>query len=110
GTPCLRTGTSFCRFCADFPCINACPTGALNLVSAHDRIGLAKANPETCLRSQGQECSACCQMCDRTFKAIRLTETGKPPAVDREKCTGCGACVTVCPVTPVPAIRITGDW
>ncbi len=109
GTPCLRTGTSFCRFCGDFPCINACPTGALAMSSPHDRIGQAKINPATCLHSHGQECSACYLMCDRTFKAISLTESGKPPAVDRDKCTGCGACVTVCPITPVTAIKVTCD-
>lgn len=109
GTPCLRLGTSFCRFCEDFPCVNACPTGALSKDGNLKKIGCAQALAKLCLRSSGNECTACAQICDRTFKAISYPGEAQAPSIDASLCSGCGACLTVCPVTPEPALVIRGD-
>ncbi len=109
GTPCLRTGSSFCRFCKDFPCIAACPTGALSPKGNLHKIGRAEALSQRCLRSNGIECEACRAICSRTFNAISFAESNQPPVIDGDLCSGCGACLTVCPVTPDRAIILKPD-
>lgn len=108
GTPALRVGSSFCRFCQDFPCIAACKTSALSKNGRCDRIGLAKSLPTLCLRIDGNECEACATICNRTFAAITYSGTNSPPQIDADKCSGCGACLSVCPVLPVPALALRG--
>lgn len=109
GTPCLRVGTSYCRFCADFPCINACQTGALILKEGPRKIGTAVPQRSKCLRVQDVGCDACKKICDKTFKAISFAGKNQEPAIDKNVCSGCGACLVVCPVTPHPAINLTNE-
>lgn len=106
GTPCLRVGTSFCRFCEGFPCIEACPTGALTKDGNCKKIATAEAIKEKCLRSNGIDCTACEQICARTWKAISYNLHNQPPTINNRICTGCGACITVCPVSPDPALKL----
>lgn len=109
GTPTLRSGTSFCRFCEGFPCIEACPTGAISRQGNLKKIATAVCKQKTCLRTSSIECNACEQICSKTFKAINCRLAGHPPEILTEKCSGCGACLTVCPVTPEPALKLKGD-
>lgn len=105
GTPCIRIGSSFCRFCSDFPCIAACPTEALSLENGNlHKIGRAEVIAQKCLRVNDIACEACGEICSRTFKAISFAKPNEPPQIDPNLCTGCGACLTVCPVTPQRAI------
>lgn len=105
-TPHLRVGQSFCRFCDNFPCIQACPHGALTRdESLTNRIATAKILPHACLRSGGDTCQACLDKCSGIAQAILISSNG-PPAIDAARCTGCGACAAICPVAPEPAIRL----
>ena len=55
-----------------------------------------------CLPRHGVECRSCGDFCDA--RAIRFAPRigGSPlPEIDRERCTGCGACVAPCPVTAI---------
>ena len=104
GTPCLRVSASYCRFCKDFPCITACPSGALNKNNKTDKIALAVIDGEKCLRTSKIACDACSQRCKNG--AIKITAANKKPEIHACKCTGCGACVCVCPVTPTAAIKL----
>ncbi|SFU81066.1 ferredoxin-type protein NapF [Halomonas korlensis] len=55
-----------------------------------------------CLGPQGVYCRSCGESCEEgaihfSFNAQRVPE----PAVDTEACSGCGACVSVCPTQAV---------
>ena len=46
-------------------------------------------------------CGCCCEalVAHRRYGSLKpVHTTGFVPAVERERCTGCGACVTACPV------------
>ncbi len=105
-TPTLRHGNSFCRFCEDFPCIQACKHGALR-AEKHltERIATAEIIVDQCQRSQEVSCQLCFDICQKLHQAIRL-EPEKPPAILPGLCKGCGACLAVCPVEPQPAIKL----
>ncbi len=108
-TPVLNTGSSFCRFCTDFPCVKACPTGALSNKNNLRKIGQAFILPDKCLRKQNISCNGCEQICRQGANAIKCDLLPALPEIDEKLCTGCGACLTVCPVTPEPALIIRRD-
>jgi ferredoxin-type protein NapF len=83
-----------CTFCGD--CVAACKTGALVRGEIPWHLTLAVA--DSCLPKGGVECRSCEDSCDAS--AIRFRpRLGGPalPAIDTERCTGCGACVAPCP-------------
>ena len=108
GTPALRVGEAYCRFCGDFPCANACPSGALaqTHLASLQKIATARVIAANCLRSNGEECETCREKCDGTVSAITCPEPGKPPLIDAAKCTGCAACAAFCPAYPDNAIKL----
>lgn len=106
-TPSLNVGSSYCRFCEDAPCINACETGALSFENYKKSIGLAVIYGSKCIRKDGVDCKNCMSKCDSVENAIKITDSEKCstiPIVNNEACSGCGACATVC---PADAITIT---
>ncbi len=108
GTPTLRAGEAYCRFCQDLPCVNACPSGALSMQNHHSLYKIADAEvlSEACLRNRGEDCQTCREKCEELATAITCPETGQPPRIDPTKCTGCGACAVFCPAYPDNAIRL----
>lgn len=111
-TPYLDPRDSYCRFCENFPCIRACPSGALRLpTSGLPRIGTAQVMADRCVNVTGApaiECHACIDHCPSRFSAIRWSDAPpRVPYVISQACTGCGACVSACPARPDPAIVLT---
>ncbi len=96
-------GQGECTFCA--ACVEACPEPAFDVerdppwdVTA--RIG------EACLARSGIHCQSCGEVCG--YDAISFTlAVGLPPqpVVEPEACTGCGACVAVCPADAITAMQ-----
>lgn len=83
-----------CTFCG--ACASACPTPALDL---HRMTWTLSATAgDACLPRAGVVCSSCRDACPE--QAVRLPLLGAVPlpVVDPDCCTGCGACVAVCPV------------
>ncbi|HOY67765.1 MAG TPA: 4Fe-4S dicluster domain-containing protein [Candidatus Ozemobacteraceae bacterium] len=108
GTPFLSPRDAYCHLCHDLPCVTACPSGALRPPPRGQplRIGTARTDADSCLRSSGDACTACVSACPDRFAALSLTGGSTPPTVDAGRCSGCGACESACPVRPDPAITV----
>jgi len=118
GTPYIDARTMACRLCEDFPCVGACPTGALRDVSQRCDVnmGYAKIDENLCIAFRGMRCEVCYRVCPYIDKAIKLdfqTLAGDSihakfiPQIDTAVCVGCGLCVERCVVSePRVAIRI----
>ena len=118
GTPYFVARRAACEMCEDIPCVEACPTDALdpNLTNIDDaRMGLAVlVDEETCLNLQGLRCDVCYRVCPAIDEAITLERRHNPrtmrhaifiPTVHSDKCTGCGKCEYAC-VLEKAAIRV----
>ncbi len=119
GTPYFVARQTPCEMCDDIPCIEACPTGALNpkLVNIDQaRMGLAVViDQEGCIAFQGLRCEICYNVCPVQGKAISLEirhnkRTGmhaaQVPIVHSDACTGCGKCEQACILTGESAIKV----
>jgi MauM/NapG family ferredoxin protein len=111
GTPHIDPNRRACVICDDLSCMKVCPSGALRLVERHDiRIGLAKVNHSTCVRSNGEDCTTCVDVCPLGRTAIRIDNNGRieviDPNTDGKGCTGCGVCQEQCPTRPKRAIQV----
>lgn len=113
-TPMLRFQNGYCREnCVQ--CTLVCPSGALARLSVSDKsktpLGLPAVDMNVCLLGEDHECAACRNWCPHG--AIRYVFSEKAytltPQIDRDKCTGCGACELVCPTTPKKAIVIVAS-
>jgi ferredoxin-type protein NapG len=111
GTPFLEFRQVPCYMCENLPCIDACPTDALD----HDltdvtRMCLGTAvitDREACLSLNGIRCEICYRACPMIDKAITIEKhpqkitkrhTIFEPVVHKEVCTGCGICENTCPL------------
>ncbi|MCG8406138.1 MAG: 4Fe-4S dicluster domain-containing protein [Phycisphaerales bacterium] len=111
GTPQIDPDRRACVMCDDLSCMKVCPSGALKLVGREEiRIGLAVADHETCIRTNGEDCTTCLDMCPLGETAIKLDAEGRVHVIDPrptgQGCTGCGVCQEQCPTRPIRAIRV----
>ena len=117
GVPRFDARQEPCHMCEDVPCIESCPTDALekHLAIGDVRMGVAVLlDQETCLAFQGLRCEVCYRACPLLGKAIQLEfrpqeRTGQHafflPQVDSDHCTGCGMCEHAC-ILEEAAIRV----
>ena len=98
GFPEIEFSRDECVFCGD--CAAACETGALSKAARPDSPWDARLMLDrlACLAFMGVECRGCLDPCE--VRAIRIPF--RPggigtPVIDSQTCTGCGACVRVCP-------------
>ncbi len=95
----VRQGAGACTFCA--VCAERCPEPAFDLgrqrpwdVTA--RIGAG------CLAHGGVHCQSCGDACPEQAIRFSLRLGGPPvPSLDPLACSGCGACVGVCPAAAI---------
>ncbi len=86
-----------CTFCER--CVDACKYSALEKsVNRQPWHVKAMINMDSCITSQQVVCRSCEESCEVTA----ITFTPKlggvaSPALHTEDCTGCGACISVCP-------------
>ncbi|MCM1490377.1 MAG: 4Fe-4S binding protein [Muribaculum sp.] len=99
-------------------CSNACPTGAIRPISREDKsaiqIGHAVWVKDNCVvLTDDVDCGNCARHCP--VGAITMVpsipgdeNSRKIPAVNTERCIGCGACENLCPARPFSAIYVEG--
>jgi formate hydrogenlyase subunit 6/NADH:ubiquinone oxidoreductase subunit I len=102
-------------------CSEVCPTGAIKRVTTAEKsstqIGHAVWVAERCIVNRdGVSCHSCERRCPAgaiqlvANKSAPATDPKAPkiPAVDVERCIGCGACENLCPARPLSAIYVEG--
>ena len=103
-------------------CSEVCPAGAIRPISVEDKsstqIGHAVWVKENCIIvSDGVDCGNCARHCPvGAIKMVPMPTENKVsnkrlvriPAIDEERCIGCGACENLCPSRPFSAIYVEG--
>lgn len=99
-------------------CSQVCPTGAIRPITVADKsstqIGHAVWIKANCVPlTDGVECGNCARHCPTG--AIQMipsipgkADSPKIPAINTERCIGCGACENLCPARPFSAIYVEG--
>lgn len=99
-------------------CSEVCPAGAILKIDKAEKssiqIGHAVWVKENCIPlTDKQECGNCARHCPAEAISMIPSEVGNPeslkiPAINTEKCIGCGACENLCPARPFSAIYVEG--
>ncbi len=102
GYPEISFHNGECTFCGQ--CADACKEGAFqtDTHTVHQAWNLSVAIQPSCLSLNGVVCRTCGDHCDA--RAIRFqlqTRAIAIPHISQEACTGCGACLSACPVNAV---------
>jgi len=101
GFPYFNVDAGACTFC--MKCVDKCPTEALQAENAWPWIAELA---DTCLATQGVQCRACEDFCDERAIRFKLQLGGTAlPQLDTDACTGCGGCVSPCPVDAFSLVR-----
>lgn len=99
GTPIIDFRNGPCTFC--YACADACERSvfaARQSVPWDSRVSIS----DDCLLTGGVSCQSCTDACDEA--ALRFDFRSGPAGsiqIDLDRCTGCGACVSVCPVNAI---------
>lgn len=99
GFPTIDFTLDECTFC--YRCADACPEPIFNPKDEEPWSAKAKIS-QACLATKNVECRTCGEACDSM--AIKFTlSLGQvaQPSITTNDCTGCGACVSVCPTTAI---------
>jgi ferredoxin-type protein NapF len=99
GFPELDFAAGECTFCGD--CANACQAALFQSTDNPPWSLKARVN-EQCVTPRQVMCRSCAEQCEPL--AIRfIPRVGRvaEPEIDLAACTGCGACVAVCPTRAV---------
>ena len=99
-------------------CSEVCPAGAIKPISREEKastqIGHAVWIRKNCIvLTDDVHCGNCSRHCPTGAIQMVPTDEGNPrsrriPAIDVERCIGCGACENLCPARPYSAIYIEG--
>lgn len=100
-------------------CSQVCPTGAIKPITTADKsalsIGQAIWIKDNCVVNTDEvRCDNCERHCPTGAITLVDRDPGysdslKIPVIDKELCTGCGACENLCPTRPFSAIYVEGN-
>lgn len=100
-------------------CGEVCPAGAIRPITIADKsatqIGHAVWIRQNCVPlTDGVECGNCARHCPTGAIQMIPSDAGNPdspkiPAINVERCIGCGACENLCPARPFSAIYVEGN-
>lgn len=105
GLPAVDFSAGECTFCG--ACARACPEPVFDR-RCHSGFLHVAAITDTCLAKSGVHCQSCADACPEAAIVLRPRLGGPPvPKVINDRCTGCGACIAMCPAEAVaPARRV----
>lgn len=89
-----------CLLCGE--CVEACKPGALKKTGHKPWAVTASIDGKTCIAFEGVECRGCYDPCEA--RAINMPPRPggiSVPILEAGRCTGCGACFSVCPVSAI---------
>ena len=99
-------------------CSEVCPAGAIKPITVADKssiqIGHAVWIKRNCVvKTDKVECDNCARHCPTGAITMVPSDPKNPdslkfPAIDTERCIGCGACENLCPARPFSAIYVEG--
>lgn len=99
-------------------CSDVCPAGAIHPITVEEksstRIGHAVWVKKNCVPlTDGKECNNCARHCPTAAIVMVPSDPDdadsiKIPAINIERCIGCGACENLCPARPFSAIYVEG--
>ncbi len=99
GMPFLSFESGACTFC--HACVDVCPLVHSQAASEEPlRLGIAALERSICMAWNGVICMSCQTACG--YRAISM-DPRRRPHIDANQCTGCGACLGIC---PAKAIRV----
>lgn len=100
GYPVIDFSRAGCTLCG--ACVQACEPQALSRMATTSPFAWRAFIGDACLNLRRVECRSCVDTCDA--RALRYTPRLGGiglVSVDADACTGCGACVAVCPTQAV---------
>lgn len=109
GYPFINFEHSGCSFCGD--CLEACEDGALSRTGTEAGPWALKAEISSgCIALQGVDCRSCGDSCDAEAIAFRhQLGAVSIPHLDQSLCTGCGFCISTCPVEAIEVSTNTNE-
>ena len=99
-------------------CSQVCPTGAIKPITKEEKtaihVGHAVWVKQNCVvLTDGVSCGNCARHCPTgAIQMVEYQHNGQTvmiPAVDENRCIGCGACENLCPSRPFSAIYVEGN-
>jgi ferredoxin-type protein NapG len=100
-TPVIDPARGGCTMCDDLPCVSACAELGTGVLDARlpVKMGHAVIHHSACQSTIDDECRRCIDACP--VPGVFTQDAALVPVVDIAACTGCGLCVSACPVDPV---------